>query len=255
MRRGRSSRTGAASYGESIPMLTWAMRSRAVAERPSFLLRTGQLGSNSATSRSRSAVLDRAPGSEPPRPASGDAARRRLVAQPAQCRSAVAGGSLASSTSERRPRSHGQTRGQRAGARRITGPSQTRRSSGQLDVIEMAADRASRASADSSSDVGHGRLLRPMSVRHESSPVDSRWLPVKDSRSRLAQRASLRRHAGLATIDCRDEWAQLGSNQRPPACEAGALPLSYAPRGAQSSARPLLPSTRPVALGGELAVP
>ena len=29
------------------------------------------------------------------------------------------------------------------------------------------------------------------------------------------------------------EWAQLGSNQRPPACEAGALPLSYAPRGAQ----------------------
>jgi excisionase family DNA binding protein len=27
------------------------------------------------------------------------------------------------------------------------------------------------------------------------------------------------------------EWARLGSNQRPPACEAGALPLSYAPRG------------------------
>ena len=25
-------------------------------------------------------------------------------------------------------------------------------------------------------------------------------------------------------------WARLGSNQRPPACEAGALPLSYAPR-------------------------
>jgi hypothetical protein len=25
-------------------------------------------------------------------------------------------------------------------------------------------------------------------------------------------------------------WAQLGSNQRPPACEAGALPLSYAPK-------------------------
>src|SRR5919108_5204874 len=24
-------------------------------------------------------------------------------------------------------------------------------------------------------------------------------------------------------------WARLGSNQRPPACEAGALPLSYAP--------------------------
>jgi hypothetical protein len=25
------------------------------------------------------------------------------------------------------------------------------------------------------------------------------------------------------------QWARLGSNQRPPACEAGALPLSYAP--------------------------
>jgi hypothetical protein len=25
------------------------------------------------------------------------------------------------------------------------------------------------------------------------------------------------------------EWARLGSNQRPPACKAGALPLSYAP--------------------------
>jgi hypothetical protein len=30
--------------------------------------------------------------------------------------------------------------------------------------------------------------------------------------------------------DVRPEWARLGSNQRPPACEAGALPLSYAPR-------------------------
>ena len=27
----------------------------------------------------------------------------------------------------------------------------------------------------------------------------------------------------------RVKWARLGSNQRPPACEAGALPLSYAP--------------------------
>jgi hypothetical protein len=30
-------------------------------------------------------------------------------------------------------------------------------------------------------------------------------------------------------------WAHLGSNQGPPACEAGALPLSYAPRGTNSS--------------------
>jgi hypothetical protein len=27
------------------------------------------------------------------------------------------------------------------------------------------------------------------------------------------------------------EWAWLVSNQRPPACEAGALPLSYTPSG------------------------
>ena len=27
-----------------------------------------------------------------------------------------------------------------------------------------------------------------------------------------------------------DRWAHLGSNQGPPACEAGALPLSYAPK-------------------------
>src|SRR5438046_3635737 len=31
------------------------------------------------------------------------------------------------------------------------------------------------------------------------------------------------------------EWARLGSNQRPPACEAGALPLSYAPRPREDS--------------------
>src|SRR5439155_18761014 len=35
-----------------------------------------------------------------------------------------------------------------------------------------------------------------------------------------------------------EKWARLGSNQRPPACEAGALPLSYAPRlGHDSEAR------------------
>ncbi len=29
--------------------------------------------------------------------------------------------------------------------------------------------------------------------------------------------------------ECHVQWAHLGSNQGPPACEAGALPLSYAP--------------------------
>ena len=30
-----------------------------------------------------------------------------------------------------------------------------------------------------------------------------------------------------------ERWAHLGSNQGPPACEAGALPLSYAPRAVE----------------------
>jgi hypothetical protein len=32
-------------------------------------------------------------------------------------------------------------------------------------------------------------------------------------------------------------WAQVGSNHRPPACEAGALPLSYAPRSGFENSR------------------
>src|SRR5918996_5879886 len=44
--------------------------------------------------------------------------------------------------------------------------------------------------------------------------------------------------AGLAEVKRHLEWAHLGSNQGPPACEAGALPLSYAPReGEDSTAR------------------
>jgi dihydrofolate reductase len=50
------------------------------------------------------------------------------------------------------------------------------------------------------------------------------------------------------------EWAHLGLNQGPLACEASALPLSYAP-GSQDRIAPVLPSDCPVALGGELAVP
>src|SRR5581483_419453 len=34
-------------------------------------------------------------------------------------------------------------------------------------------------------------------------------------------------------------WARLGSNQRPPACEAGALPLSYAPQGRPTLSHPI----------------
>jgi len=50
------------------------------------------------------------------------------------------------------------------------------------------------------------------------------------------------------------EWAHLGLNQGPLACEASALPLSYAP-GTETRIAALLPSACPVALGGELAVP
>ena len=46
-----------------------------------------------------------------------------------------------------------------------------------------------------------------------------------------------RNHTGSAQ-PCGGEWAQLGSNQRPPACEAGALPLSYAPRAAEAECSP-----------------
>src|SRR5438874_8473686 len=41
------------------------------------------------------------------------------------------------------------------------------------------------------------------------------------------QRSELRERPRLQGLS---RWARLGSNQRPPACEAGALPLSYAPR-------------------------
>src|SRR6266511_2357306 len=42
-------------------------------------------------------------------------------------------------------------------------------------------------------------------------------------------RAHKRLVQGRARLSRRREWAHLGSNQGPPACEAGALPLSYAP--------------------------
>jgi hypothetical protein len=46
------------------------------------------------------------------------------------------------------------------------------------------------------------------------------------------------RRAAALTSDPRrsSRWARLGSNQRPPACEAGALPLSYAPGEVEDSA-------------------
>jgi hypothetical protein len=64
----------------------------------------------------------------------------------------------------------------------------------------------------------------------DASPM---WLPTTDVACRTACRApdsvafSGNRKApspGPFLV-----WAHLGSNQGPPACEAGALPLSYAP--------------------------
>ena len=75
-----------------------------------------------------------------------------------------------------------------------------------------------------------------------------------------AQTRSPRHAAGKAAPPerkakrARDEWARLGSNQRPLACEASALPLSYAP-GRTTVYDGRRPSSCPVALGGELAVP
>jgi hypothetical protein len=40
-------------------------------------------------------------------------------------------------------------------------------------------------------------------------------------------------------------WARLGSNQRPPACEADALPLSYAPALAVLGQNEILPYRAP----------
>src|SRR5262249_12350196 len=55
------------------------------------------------------------------------------------------------------------------------------------------------------------------------------WLSVVDDvQARLRERSP--RLQGLS------QWARLGSNRRPPACEAGALPLSYAPGGTEDTA-------------------
>jgi hypothetical protein len=112
---------------------------------------------------------------------------------------------------------------------------------------------------------GGGRLsaLRPP-CRSRAGEVDSRLCRPGMSLGRFHD-CSARRLTRTCPLDCRwfaklvpkpsisldlakmekdktrrfqrvSQWARLGSNQRPPACEAGALPLSYAPWGLRLAA-------------------
>ena len=81
---------------------------------------------------------------------------------------------------------------------------------------------------------GRGHLTGPelttsVSWRVADRPYASGTvLATRAARRRTVSGAS-RPRSGQAAREAR--WARLGSNQGPPACEAGALPLSYAPRG------------------------
>ena len=57
------------------------------------------------------------------------------------------------------------------------------------------------------------------------------------------------RNAATACL-LRPKWAHLGSNQGPPACEAGALPLSYAPESRAEDTQPPFAATAGFAGGG-----
>ena len=93
-----------------------------------------------------------------------------------------------------------------------------------------------------------------------SSPPRRRPRAVRRSRARRTPAGNCRepypsRSEGhLIRTEARLGWAHLGLNQGPLACEASALPLSYAPGSGDRIPR-VLPSVCPVALGGELAVP
>ena len=88
----------------------------------------------------------------------------------------------------------------------------------------------------------HGRN-RTGSVRHINRS-HCRRQPPRPSRTRRGvadrlRRLIHRRDCPVSTTFPQAErlwWARLVSNQRPPACKAGALPLSYAPAAIRSSA-------------------
>jgi hypothetical protein len=79
---------------------------------------------------------------------------------------------------------------------------------------------------------GTSQFAQPSSAHKESdrASFERPDLP-KSCQSRERSRSSLdRRHGEPLDLRAFSRWAHLGSNQGPPACEAGALPLSYAPR-------------------------
>ncbi len=123
------------------------------------------------------------------------------------------------------------------------------------DSDEVVRDLPQRAAADP---VQRDRLtpkLRRVRLLEVRSPWHGRTSSSPD-RTVPTKRSGVHESGGIPLSRDLVSWAHLGSNQGPPACEAGALPLSYAPgRGPRIPTRRLLPSSRPVALGGELAVP
>jgi hypothetical protein len=86
--------------------------------------------------------------------------------------------------------------------------------------------------------------LAPMTVQTHTPSITSNPKRRKTSAGPTATHdaSPIQRAQGLSAGSCEGRsgaiflplcrrWARLGSNQRPPACEAGALPLSYAPPG------------------------
>jgi hypothetical protein len=75
-------------------------------------------------------------------------------------------------------------------------------------------------------------LVFSATVLGDGGPVPNRFQnAARATRPDLAYKRKRPRFQGLS------QWARLGSNQRPLACEASALPLSYAPGGVDSSRR------------------
>jgi hypothetical protein len=96
------------------------------------------------------------------------------------------------------------------------------RISGGPERARLACGSHSGASTPGQSDSGPPPMFLLGSVGCNSR---QRKALAGDRRRRLPRKRKGPRFRGFF------RWAHLGSNQGPPACEAGALPLSYAPQG------------------------